>query len=54
VVEIATHHHLLAHHQVFSNIGTALLQTEERTSGSSQYVFHLQIFVSPGGPEPAG
>jgi hypothetical protein len=48
LVEIVKHHHLLAHQQVFSTVGSAFLQTEERASGSSQYVFHPQIFVFLG------
>ena len=45
VIEIAKHHHLLAHPQVFSSVGSSLLQTEERASGAGQFVFHPQIFV---------
>jgi hypothetical protein len=45
LIEIAHHHHLVAHPQILTSVGSALLQTEERASGTSQFVFHPQIFV---------
>ncbi len=48
IIQIAQHHHLVTHPQILTNVGSALLQTEERASGTSQFVFHPQIFLFLG------